>query len=345
MSSPYRDLPPQAFWKTGVSQSPQDLSALYSRKFPIEPATRVATAGSCFAQHISAQLRKRGYNLIDVEPGPPELQPEDAGAFGYNLYSARYGNIYTVRQLWQLVQETYGKYTPGEVVWERDGRYLDALRPGVEPEGLDSPEEVLAHRAHHLRRLRRVFSEADVFIFTMGMTECWVHRESGTVFPTAPETVAGHFDANVYEFRNLGYEDIWTDFTRIRNLLKRRNPNLRFLLTVSPVPLAATASGKHVWPATVYSKSVLRAVAGALSDAYDDIDYFPSYEIIATPFAGQLFYDSTLRTVTPLGVATVMRAFFGDDGPPTVVQVASAGDDEEQPDPVCEDALLESFAN
>ena len=39
------------------------------------------------------------------------------------------------------------------------------------------------------------------------------------------------------------------------------NPKARLVLTVSPVPLAATASGSHVLPATIYSKSVLRAAA------------------------------------------------------------------------------------
>ncbi|WP_428660504.1 GSCFA domain-containing protein [Reyranella sp.] len=53
---------------------------------------------------------------------------------------------------------------------------------------------------------------------------------------------------------------------------KRRRPGVRFLLTVSPVPLKASASQNHVLAATTYSKSVLRAVAGQLADTYDDVD-------------------------------------------------------------------------
>ena len=60
---------------------------------------------------------------------------------------------------------------PADPVWERKGRFHDAQRPGVEPEGLDSPESVLAHRARHLAAVRQVFTGCDVFVFTLGLTE------------------------------------------------------------------------------------------------------------------------------------------------------------------------------
>ena len=50
----------------------------------------------------------------------------------------------------------------------------------------------------------------------------------------------------------------------LRDLLRDYNENMRFILTVSPVPLVATAGSEHVLAATLYSKSVLRAVAGFL---------------------------------------------------------------------------------
>ena len=59
--------------------------------------------------------------------------------------------------------------------------------------------------------------------------------------------------------------DITTSFDALRVI----NPDLRFLLTVSPVPLTATASGQHVLTATTYSKSVLRSAAGFLSQNRD----------------------------------------------------------------------------
>ena len=75
--NPYSDLPKSAFWKTGVAQeNPYAIEGIYKKKFDILASAKIATAGSCFAQHISRHLKKNGYNVLDVEPPPPGL-PED----------------------------------------------------------------------------------------------------------------------------------------------------------------------------------------------------------------------------------------------------------------------------
>ena len=205
MSSPYSDLPKRAYWRSGVAErAPLDPGDLYQPRFEVGMSTRVATAGSCFAQHVGRALRGAGLDVIDAEPLPADIPDSVATGFGYRLYSARYGNIYTARQLLQLVREAEGSYTPADPVWAKDGRHFDAQRPSVEPDGLDSPEAVQAHRAGHLAAIRSLLRQADLFVFTFGLTECWMHRDSGTVFPTAPGTIAGTYDPRalrLQEFR------------------------------------------------------------------------------------------------------------------------------------------------
>ncbi len=150
----------------------------------------------------------------------------------------------------------------------------------------------------------------NVFIFTLGLTEAWVDKRTGRVFPTAPGTIAGDFDPGIYEFKNFSYDEIRADFVEFLDLVRARNPDLKIILTVSPVPLTATATDNHVLVATTYSKSVLRAVAGSLADAYPDVDYFPSYEMIASPLSLGFFYEANMRAVNPGGVAAVMVFFF-----------------------------------
>jgi hypothetical protein len=351
MPSPYEGLPSGRFWKTGVSgQDPHNVADLYTKRFDIRRHDRIATAGSCFAQHIGRHLRKRGFAVMDSEPAAPKLPDAIAQKFGYGLYSARYGNIYTARQLLQLACEAYGTFAPANPVWKRGQRYFDALRPSVEPEGLAGADHVLRHRERHLQKVRRVFDSADVFVFTFGLTESWVDRQTGTVYPTAPGTIAGAFDPDIHAFRNFTYEEVLADFIAFRALLKTRNPSLKFLLTVSPVPLVATASGEHVLVATTYSKSVLRAVAGRLVQMFDDVDYFPSYELIASAFSRGAFYENNLRSVSDEGVELVMRMFFDTHGGHRAGRALSqpAAAPAAVPDGgenvVCEDVLLEAFA-
>ena len=201
--NPYSDLPKSAFWKTGVAQeNPYAIEGVYKKKFNIPPKAKIATAGSCFAQHISRHLKKNGYNVLDVEPPPPGLPENMHQKFGFSMYSARYGNIYTVRQLLQLAQEVSGEWIPQNYIWKKNGKFYDALRPAIEPEGLDSPEAVIKHRQCHISKVKELFESLDLFIFTLGLTEMWVHKDSGTVYPTAPGTLVGDFDEKVYEFQN-----------------------------------------------------------------------------------------------------------------------------------------------
>ena len=346
MRSPYSGMPQKAFWRSGVSeQHPLTITNLYNKKFVIGEQDKIATAGSCFAQHIARHLTLNGYSVIDSEPPPPGLPPDRATAYGYSMYSARYGNIYTVRQLKQLTQEAFGKFKPKNAIWKKDDAYFDALRPAVEPNGLRSPGEVIQHRALHLKRIRQVFCSANIFIFTLGLTEAWIHRSSGTCYPTAPGVIAGEYNEQDYAFVNFTAAEILEDFLQFWRIVRVRNPEIRFILTVSPVPLTATASDEHVLSATVYSKSVLRSVAGELASRFRQIDYFPSYELIASHFSRALFYEPNLRAVSSAGVREVMRLFFSEHQPtrPSVHTTATEAETE-LAELSCEEVLLEAFA-
>ena len=348
--NPYSELPSSAFWKTGVTQeNPYEINNIYKKKFDIKPNTQIATAGSCFAQHISRHLKKNGYEVIDEELAPPGLPNDLHQKYGFSMYSARYGNIYTVKQLLQLAQEVAGERKPENYIWKKNGKYFDALRPAVEPEGHDTEQEVIEHRDFHIQRVKNVFKKMNLFIFTLGLTEMWVHKDSGTVYPTAPGTICGEFDYNIYEFKNAQFREIINDFNQFRATVReiRSNKPFRMILTVSPVPLTATASGKHVLVSTIHSKSILRAVVGQLSRNQKNIDYFPSFEIVNNPRLHSTSFKENLRSVRDETVEMVMKHFSQEHPPiqrkkkiePKIVD----GNLKSQEHIQCEEALLEAF--
>lgn len=352
MTSPYADLPTRAYWRTGVVQrGPIAQSDLYIPKFRITRKQRIATAGSCFAQHVGRTLAAAGFNVLDVEPGP-SVPPAALNAYGYGLYSARYGNIYTARQMLQLLREAFEGLEPAHPIWEKDGRYYDAFRPSVEPEGLATKAEVRRHRAQHLEAVRQLFSSTDVFVFTFGLTEAWAAKEDGTVYPTAPGTIAGEFDPEVFEFVNMRYNEVLNDFREVRKILRGLNPKIQFIVTVSPVPLTATASNQHVEVASSYSKSVLRAVCGAMLEDYVNVDYFPSYEVITTQTAHATHYSGNYRTVRAEGVEKAMMLFMQAHGTAKprkdrktgAPDIDSQGNIAPSDELVCEEALLDAFS-
>ena len=344
MATPYDTLPPAAFWRSGVAEAgPFNLSGLVQPRFAVTRDLTVATAGSCFAQHVGRALRGAGLSVLDVEPAPPGL--DGPQAYGFNLYSGRYGNIYTCRQLHQLLHDTATATLRPEAVWHRDGRPHDALRPGIEPGGFASLHELRALRAFHLNRLRDLFTRTQLFVFTLGLTEAWVDATTGTVFPTAPGVIADPPQGQQVTFRTFTFAECLADLTAAHALLRRFNPAMRLLLSVSPVPLTATASGAHVLTATTASKATLRAVVADFLRDRPEVDYVPSYEIITNPAARGRFFAPNLRSVTPEGVDLVMAQFLHAHALAPLPPIAPPAPlPETEQDPlICEEALAEAF--
>ena len=176
----------------------------------------------------------------------------------------------------------------------------------------------------------------------------WVHKESGTVYPTAPGTICGEFNENIYEFKNAEYQEIINDFNQFKAIVRkiRSNRPFKILLTVSPVPLTATASGKHVLVSTVHSKSILRAVVGKLSKNNKNIDYFPSFEIVNNPRLHSTTFKDNLRSVRDETVQMVMKHFSREHPPiqkKKEVEKNLKNNKKNIEDIQCEEALLEAF--
>lgn len=352
VKNPYSDLPGTAFWSPAVAKRHMlDIADLWSPKFDISNDTLTATFGSCFAQHFGRALVARGFSWFDAEPAPQGTAPKTAQTYNYGVFSARTGNIYTTSLLLQWTRWSLGLETPPDEVWEtRDGRVVDPFRPVIEPGGFVDADEMRANRELSLEAFARTIRDADMFVFTLGLTESWWHlNEEGEPdyeYPMCPGTAGGSFDPALHQFENQQYETIRANLETAIAAMREANPNLKIMLTVSPVPLTATNSGRHVLVATMESKSILRAVAGAVSRAHDFVDYFPSYEIInAPPFKGA-FFEPNLRSVSPHGVAHVMGTFFaglGAQKAPPKRTGAVGRPKKSSADLVCEEEMLSAF--
>ena len=311
--SPYSTYAEEAFWSPAVGRkNALQISGLWKPKFEVKKTHVIATAGSCFAQHIGRALRSRGFAWHDSEPAREDLPQDRHADFNYGIFSFRTGNIYTVALLKQWIDWALDGVDPkGLEVWQDgDGRFIDPFRPNITPGGFESRAALIQARQVTFQAIREAIGKIDIFVFTLGLTEAWVNADTGHVYPMCPGTLAGTFDPGRHRFVNYQYPEIRQAIRSVIERVRDVNPSIRFLLTVSPVPLTATASGQHVLTATIHSKSVLRAVAGDVCQTRRDTDYFPSFEIIsAFPFKG-MFFEPNLRNVAPEGVDFVMRAFL-----------------------------------
>lgn len=311
MANPYGALNDYQHWRRSVSEiEAHRFDPVTAPRFRVSAETRIATAGSCFAQHIARYLSASGFTHFVTEDGA-NLDGEERTRRNFGVFSARYGNIYTVAQLDQLYDEAFAWRTPKEAAWLRpDDRLVDPARQQIEPDGFADLEALLSDRERHLAAVRRMFSEAELFIFTLGLTEAWRSREDGSIFSSAPGVVAGSFDPELHEFVNFGVVETHARLRSFLVKLRALNPQMKVLLTVSPVPLMATYEDRSVVVSTTYSKSVLRVAADMAIQEFNWVDYFPSFEMITGSQAGGLYFEDDAREVKRIGVAHVMRSFM-----------------------------------
>lgn len=359
---PYKRLPRQAFWKQSVAGLPvSEVDPVGSAKFTLSRVDKVATAGSCFAQHIARHLSGAGFNYIVTEQAHPLVADVADSKYNYGLYTARYANIYTTRQMAQLLKRAYGLFQPIDDMWlNDDGTVLDPFRPEIQPGGFATVDEFQADRVSHFAAVRAMVEQLDCFVFTLGLTESWQARADGAVYPLCPGTAGGVFNQEEHLFHNMTVAETLSDLAEIREFILKRNPKAKFILTVSPVPLVATISNDHALTATTFSKSILRAAAGEFANQHDDVAYFPSYEIVTGNFNRGLYFADDLRSVREDGVAHVMRLFLKHYGAVEGTNSEIAADEPVKvaPDPtkdeptlhdlvhvVCEEEALSRFAS
>jgi hypothetical protein len=358
-TNPYRLLPECTRWAKAVGSLPYSkMDPVVGFPFEISRTEKVATGGSCFAQHIARYMKKDGFNYYVAESIHPisKFCPDLEKRFNYGTFSARYGNIYTSRQLLQLFKRAYGEFAPKEMAWrDARGKVLDPFRPAIQPDGFISEQEMLRDRAQHFSCVRKMFENCDVFVFTLGLTEFWHCLADGAVLPVCPGVAGGEFDDARYAFGNLTVGEVVAELNEFFDRLNAVNPNVKVVLTVSPVPLAATALPRHVLVSTTYSKSVLRVAAEMVCAQRRNVGYFPSYEIIVGNYNRGRYYSEDLREVTEEGVSHVMRLFMKHVARIEGEAPERPGESDQESDlyarmqkfaeTVCEEALIESSLN
>ena len=302
---PYNGLPEKAFFRNDTLRR-GDLALQPDPVLSFTPATRVMSAGSCFAARIADYIRRSGVTYLSSDD---RIATDDAvREESPNLFSLRYGNIYTARHLLQLLQRAAGELAVAPpVTQDSNGRYRNLLRPSVL--SYASPTLLLADDAAHLRNVAAVIREANVFIFTLGLTEYWMELHSSLALPSTPGCGDGPYDPARHRFHNASLEEVVDELQQSIDLLHRLNPALHVLLTLSPVPLVATYTRVSAIEATFYSKSLLRQAIAVACASRPRVSYFPSYEIITNPHVIAQNFAPDMRSVSDAGVARVMAHF------------------------------------
>lgn len=262
----------------GPRLAPQAWPA-FAPRFVVPAGGTVFTIGSCFARNIEEHVARLGFRVPTLAFSVPET--ERAGGRG-NAVLNKYTPV-AIRQEFEWtrqVLEAGGTVTAEHVAplafTCNDGNQIDLQLGGFRPV---APERLLARRQALFDVVRHAFT-ADCVVLTLGLVEAWVDESTGLAIQQAPVQPAFRRSLQRFTFRRLDFAACRAAVQASIDTVRAANPAATFLITTSPVPLDRTFTDEDVITATMYGKSVLRAVCGEIVAANERVDYFPSYESV-----------------------------------------------------------------
>lgn len=219
----------------------------------LDKTSAIVAFGSCFATAIRWLLTKKGYNIMTEKAGKAYITKMGDGMV----------NTFAILQQF-------------EWAWENKVPKAD-LWHGYSAQSFGYDEAVRIET-------KALFDAAECFIITLGLSEIWYDEPTGEVFWRA--VPKGMYDPTRHKFRVSTFEENYRNLTEIVRLIRRYRPDASIVLTLSPVPLAATFRPVACLTANSVSKAILRA---AVDQLYRDqlaqdgkIYYFPSYEVVTS---------------------------------------------------------------
>jgi len=159
-----------------------------------------------------------------------------------------------------------------------------------------------------------LLKEADVVIYTLGVAPCFFDKASGAfMLPKRTEGVRGVLSGK-YVFRTTTVEENLNNLKTIVALVRRANPNCKFVFSLSPVPLTSTLEPRAAMEADCLSKATLRVAVDQLVTSTPDCLYWPAFEIVRWlgAYIPNMYgdEDGTAHHVSERVVQTIMGHFL-----------------------------------
>jgi hypothetical protein len=295
----------------GWEHSERGTSITVRRRPVITTRSAVMAVGSCFAVEIRAVLRRKGFEVlpgyfdleIDLEHERVGRLPERDNVNHYDTFSIRHEFEQAFGELDRVGPEHF---------WSIDSPGIRAGVGLVGAELFQNPfrKRVFADSLDGLVGVSTRLDEcigsairsADVYVITLGMIETWRDTRSGRYLCRRPDD--DHIDR--CEFVLSDFAANLDNMRRVCSLLSHHRPGRPIILTVSPVSIARTYTDRDIVVANTETKSLLRTVAGQIEREFDDVVYWPSYEIALR----EDIYAEDGRHISPRGVGKVVEAFL-----------------------------------
>lgn len=246
-------------------------------KVKVQYGSRLFCMGSCFAEHIGGYLH--GYKFKTV----------------INPYGIVFNPLSIHNQLQMLLTDKVFRKEDlffHNDVWNSFSHHSDFSGPDA--------QEVVDHINAQLSIARKELLKTDVMVITLGTAWAYEFLKTGLV-------VSNCHKVPDKEFRRfaLDVDKIVDTLGTTLNQLKRLNPKLNVVFSVSPV--------RHLKDGAVenqLSKATLLMAVNKMMKQASFIHYFPAYEIMMDDLRDYRFYNLDMVHPSPLAVEYIWEKFY-----------------------------------
>lgn len=161
-----------------------------------------------------------------------------------------------------------------------------------------------------------IIGSSDVFILTLGVAAAFFDRATGAFVLPRPSALNSRALGEKYLFRTASVQENVDNVLYLIEFIRSVSPNIKIVVTVSPVPLLASFESESVVQADCLSKSTMRLVAHEVvnNSNIDNILYWPSFEVFRWAGSNASAYyaadDGAAWHVSEEKVSGTIRAFL-----------------------------------
>ncbi len=259
--------------------------------------SKIVSLGSSFTTEMAKWLQLNGYNYLLTEANPI------AGSEVHGS-SARWGEISNVIGFCQIFNWAFGLDKPPLVVHRAGERILDPFR-----EGIVYSEDELPRLGELWQRhgacARAALQDADIIVLMLDANEVYRYLPTGHYLHHTPR-----INPALWEAQSLSVDDNVETLKAAVEQLRAFNPDVQFIVGVSPVPLPRTfRRDVHIAAATSHSKAVLRIALEQLRSSVPGVHYMASFETVMYPGRDTDAWAADERQASGESLAKIMRLF------------------------------------
>jgi GSCFA family len=231
--------------------------------------------GSCFADEIGKNLKNAGFD-ISVNP---------------------FGVIFNPVSILQLIQNALDGELRESLFLERD---LKHFHYGYHSSVFGSSKEDIKEKIEGIQyNVQRKLLEGDRLFLTLGTAWAWRLSNEQAIVANCHK-----MPSNLFKKELINLDRLEEFSQKLFSRLFEQNPKLKVMLSVSPI--RHTKEGLHE---NNLSKSVLHLFENNLVNTFEQIEYFPAYELVVDELRDYRFYKEDLVHPTDQAVDYVINQF------------------------------------